>query len=163
MPSLHMLAGANSDTKRNTPPLEGGAIWSTEGSSPPPRTGEPMHTRIAQDEQCATAAMKRDREGTETLTAKISREIHRNLSTQGRQIYERYTQANAIGFVDYVVERCPFRIQTTRADNGHEFQSAVSQEVLRKNDIVTDRRRPCLRRVGIPPSAAPFTEIPHSV
>ena len=29
---------------------------------------------------------------------------------------------NAIDFVDYVVEKFPFRIQTIRTDNGHEFQ-----------------------------------------
>jgi transposase InsO family protein len=39
------------------------------------------------------------------------------------QIYEKHTQANAILFLDYVVERFPFRIHTVRTDNGHEFQA----------------------------------------
>jgi transposase InsO family protein len=38
------------------------------------------------------------------------------------KIYERHTQKNAIDFIDYVVEKFPFRIHTVRTDNGHEFQ-----------------------------------------
>jgi transposase InsO family protein len=39
------------------------------------------------------------------------------------QVYDKHTQANAILFLDYVVERFPFRIHTVRTDNGHEFQA----------------------------------------
>lgn len=39
------------------------------------------------------------------------------------KIYEKHTQANAIAFVDYVVEKFPFRINTIRTDYGHEFQA----------------------------------------
>jgi IS30 family transposase len=39
------------------------------------------------------------------------------------KIYERHTQENAIDFVNYVVEKFPFRISTIRTDNGHEFHS----------------------------------------
>jgi transposase InsO family protein len=39
------------------------------------------------------------------------------------KIYKRHTQANAITFVDYIVEKFPFRIQTIRTDRGHEFQA----------------------------------------
>jgi transposase InsO family protein len=39
------------------------------------------------------------------------------------KIYEKHTQQNAINFIDYVVERFPFRIHTVRTDNGHEFQA----------------------------------------
>jgi transposase InsO family protein len=39
------------------------------------------------------------------------------------KIYEKHTQANAIDFVDFVVEKFPFRISTIRTDNGHKFQS----------------------------------------
>ncbi len=39
------------------------------------------------------------------------------------QIHERHNQATAIRFIDYVVEKFPFRIQTIRTDNGHEFQA----------------------------------------
>ncbi len=39
------------------------------------------------------------------------------------KIYRRHTQANAIDFIDYVVEKFPFRIRTIRTDRGHEFQA----------------------------------------
>jgi transposase-like protein len=39
------------------------------------------------------------------------------------KIYEKHTQANAIDFVDYVVAKFPFRINTIRTDNRHEFQA----------------------------------------
>ena len=39
------------------------------------------------------------------------------------RIYARHTQNNAIDFVDYVVEKFPFRIHTIRTDRGHEFQA----------------------------------------
>jgi hypothetical protein len=39
------------------------------------------------------------------------------------KIYPRHTQQNAIDFVDYVLSRFPFRIQTLRTDNGHEFHA----------------------------------------
>jgi len=39
------------------------------------------------------------------------------------KLYKRHTQANAIDFIDYVVEKFPFRIQTIRTDRGHEFQA----------------------------------------
>jgi len=39
------------------------------------------------------------------------------------KIYPRHTQQNAIDFVDYVLSRFPFRIQTIRTDNGHKFQA----------------------------------------
>jgi transposase InsO family protein len=37
------------------------------------------------------------------------------------KIYKRHTQANAIDFIDYVVEKFSFRIRTIRTDRGHEF------------------------------------------
>ena len=39
------------------------------------------------------------------------------------KIYKRHTQENAIDFIDYVIEKFPFRIHTVRTDNGHEFQA----------------------------------------
>lgn len=39
------------------------------------------------------------------------------------KIYKRHTQTNAIKFIDYVIEKFPFRIHTIRTDNGHEFQA----------------------------------------
>ncbi|PWB73047.1 IS481 family transposase [candidate division GN15 bacterium] len=39
------------------------------------------------------------------------------------QIYPRHNQANAITFIDYVLEKFPFRLHTIRTDRGHEFQA----------------------------------------
>jgi IS30 family transposase len=39
------------------------------------------------------------------------------------KVYDRHTQKNAIRFIDYVVNKFPFRIHTIRTDNGHEFQA----------------------------------------
>jgi len=39
------------------------------------------------------------------------------------KIYTRHTQANAIDFINYVVDKFPFRIHTVQTDNGHEFQA----------------------------------------
>jgi transposase InsO family protein len=39
------------------------------------------------------------------------------------KIYRRHTQKNAISFVDYVIDKFPFRIQQIRTDRGHEFQA----------------------------------------
>jgi len=39
------------------------------------------------------------------------------------RVYERHNQKSAIDFVDYVVEKFPFRIHTIRTDRGHEFQA----------------------------------------
>jgi transposase InsO family protein len=39
------------------------------------------------------------------------------------KIYPRHNQRSAIDFVNYVVEKFPFRIHTIRTDNGHEFQA----------------------------------------
>lgn len=39
------------------------------------------------------------------------------------KIYRQHTQANAIDFIDYVVEKFPFRVHTVRTDRGHEFQA----------------------------------------
>jgi len=37
--------------------------------------------------------------------------------------YQKHTQANAIDFVDHIIEKFPFRIKEIRTDNGHEFQA----------------------------------------
>ena len=39
------------------------------------------------------------------------------------RIYRRHNQRNAIDFIDYVIEKFPFRIHTVRTDRGHEFQA----------------------------------------
>ena len=39
------------------------------------------------------------------------------------KIYRKHTQANAMDFLDYVVEKFPFRIKYVHTDNGHEFQA----------------------------------------
>ena len=39
------------------------------------------------------------------------------------KIYKRHNQHNAIDFIDYVIDKFPFRIHTIRTDRGHEFQA----------------------------------------
>lgn len=39
------------------------------------------------------------------------------------KIYSRHNQKNAIAFIDYVIQKFPFRIHTFRTDRGHEFQA----------------------------------------
>jgi len=39
------------------------------------------------------------------------------------KVYAKHTQQNAIGFINRVIKTFPFRIQTIRTDNGHEFQA----------------------------------------
>ena len=39
------------------------------------------------------------------------------------KIYPRHNQQNAIKFIDYMIEKFPFRIHTIRTDRGHEFQA----------------------------------------
>ena len=39
------------------------------------------------------------------------------------KIYQRHNQANAMSFIDYVLEKFPFRIQEIRTDRGYEFHA----------------------------------------
>ena len=39
------------------------------------------------------------------------------------QVHPKHNQNYAIQFIDYVIEKFPFRIGTVRTDRGHEFQS----------------------------------------
>ncbi len=39
------------------------------------------------------------------------------------KVYKKHTQANAIDFVDHIIDKFPFRIREVRTDNGHEFQA----------------------------------------
>lgn len=46
------------------------------------------------------------------------------------KVYKKHTQANAIDFLNYVIDKFPFRIHTIQTDNGHEFQSKFHWNVL---------------------------------
>jgi len=39
------------------------------------------------------------------------------------KIYARHNQKNACNFIDYIIEKFPFRIREIRTDRGHEFQA----------------------------------------
>jgi len=39
------------------------------------------------------------------------------------KIYSRHNQKNACDFIDYVIDKFPFRIREVRTDRGHEFQA----------------------------------------
>lgn len=41
------------------------------------------------------------------------------------KVYEKHTQANAIDFIDHIIEKFPFRIREVRTDNGHEDTLAL--------------------------------------
>ncbi len=45
------------------------------------------------------------------------------------KVYAKHTQENAIDFINYVVEKLPFRIKVIRTDNGHEFQAKFNWHV----------------------------------
>jgi hypothetical protein len=49
--------------------------------------------------------------------------IHNATRIRPLKIYPRHTQQNAIDFVDNVLSRFSFRIQTLQTDNGHEFHA----------------------------------------
>ncbi|MFG2339868.1 IS481 family transposase [Streptomyces yangpuensis] len=48
------------------------------------------------------------------------------------RIYPRCDQKSAVQFLDYVLERLPFRVEVIQTDNGAEFQSAFHWHVLDK-------------------------------
>ena len=39
------------------------------------------------------------------------------------KVYDKHTQANAVDFVDHIIEKFLFRIKEIRTDHGHEFQA----------------------------------------
>jgi hypothetical protein len=39
------------------------------------------------------------------------------------KIYQKHNQESAINFIDYVLDKFPFRIHTVRTDRGHGFQA----------------------------------------
>jgi transposase InsO family protein/transposase-like protein len=46
------------------------------------------------------------------------------------RIYPRNNQKTAIQFIDYVLEKLPFRVETVQTDNGAEFQGGFHWHVL---------------------------------
>ena len=47
-------------------------------------------------------------------------------------IYDRCNQQTAIQFLDYLLDRLPFRVEVIQTDNGAEFQSLFHYHVLDK-------------------------------
>jgi transposase InsO family protein len=48
------------------------------------------------------------------------------------RLYDRLNQKTAIQFVDYALERLPFRVEVIQTDNGSEFQASFHWHVLDK-------------------------------
>jgi transposase InsO family protein len=48
------------------------------------------------------------------------------------RLYGRLNQKTAIQFIDYALERFPFRVDVIQTDNGSEFQAAFHWHVLDK-------------------------------
>ena len=46
------------------------------------------------------------------------------------RIYDRCNQKTAIQFLDYVIQKLPFRVEVIQTDNGAEFQSSFHYHVL---------------------------------
>lgn len=65
------------------------------------------------------------------LTSEDGRKIRRYQYTaiddatrvRALKIYGRHNQRSSIDFIDYVIEKFPFRIHTVRTDRGHEWQA----------------------------------------
>jgi transposase InsO family protein len=46
------------------------------------------------------------------------------------RVYDRCNQQTAVRFLDYLLERLPFRVEVIQTDNGAEFQSSFHWQVL---------------------------------
>lgn len=46
------------------------------------------------------------------------------------KIYDKHIQNNSIDFINYVIDKFPFRIKIVRTDNGHEFQAKFHWHLL---------------------------------
>ena len=46
------------------------------------------------------------------------------------KLYNRFNQKTAIQFIDYALERLPFRVELIQTDNGAEFASTFHWHVL---------------------------------
>jgi hypothetical protein len=53
------------------------------------------------------------------------------------RIYPQLNQKTAIQFVDYLLERLPFRVEVIQTDNGAEFQSLFHYYVLDRASATT--------------------------
>jgi transposase-like protein len=76
------------------------------------------------------------------------------------RIYPQLDQKTAIQFVDYVLERLPFRVEVIQTDNGAEFQSLFHYHVLDKG-IGHDSIKPRTPRLH-GKSSAPTASTPRS-
>ncbi len=63
----------------------------------------------------------------EALPVHRDRRLHQD---PGPRIYDRWNQATSIRFLDYVLEKLPFRVEVIQTDNGAEFQSQFHYHVL---------------------------------
>jgi transposase InsO family protein len=62
------------------------------------------------------------------------------------RIYDRLNQATAIQFLDYLLEKLPFKVEVVQTDNGAEFQSSFHWHVLDRgiNHVYIKPRTPRL-------------------
>ena len=75
------------------------------------------------------------------------------------RIYARLNQKTAIQFLDYVLEKLPFRVEVIQTDNGAEFQGAVPLARPRPRDRPrlhqAARRRGSTARSSDPTASTP--------
>lgn len=56
------------------------------------------------------------------------------------KVYPRHTQENAVDFINYVVDKLPFRIKAVRTENRHEFQAKSNWHVQGLGMSASNRR-----------------------
>ncbi len=71
------------------------------------------------------------------------------------KIYEKNNQKSSTDFVDYVLSRLPFRVQTIQTDNGSEFAAVFHWHVLDKGIGHVKPRIPRLNGKVEPPEGYP--------
>jgi transposase-like protein len=77
------------------------------------------------------------------------------------RIYPQLNQKTAIQFLDYVLERLPFRVEVIQTDNGPEFGASFHWHVLDKG-VGHDYIKPRTPRGSTARSSAPTASTPRS-
>jgi transposase-like protein len=77
------------------------------------------------------------------------------------RVYRKHDQKTAIQFLDYVLEKLPFQVETIQTDNGSEFQAAFHWHILDRG-IKHTYIRPATPRLNGKASSAPTASTPRS-
>jgi hypothetical protein len=58
------------------------------------------------------------------------------------RLYDRLNQTTAIRFLDYVLEKLPFKVEVIQTDHGAEFGSQFHYHVLDRGSVMCTSSRP---------------------